>query len=117
MSDKQDIPPPCDREVFTKGEPIAALDARRWAAETWVQAVAKVSEQRVDWHYSGGIAQVLFLGDRAKVDAAIDMLAPTLNGTILERYGVGSAGLYRGGVTQLPANVIAVDTRSFVGRS
>lgn len=107
---KNDMPPPCDREVFTRGEPVAALNAARWAAETWVQAVAKESGQRVDWHYSGGIAQVLFLGDRTKVDAAIDKLVSALDGTILRRFGATSAGLYRGGVTPLPEGTIAVDT-------
>lgn len=96
------------RDVFQNGEPIVALDARANAAETWVKSVAAASGQRVHWHYSGGIAQVLFLGDRAKVSGAISALAALLNGRILRWLDEGCA-LYRGGCDALPDDVIAVN--------
>jgi len=103
-------PAPCDPEIFQRGQPVVLLDARSNAAESWVQAVAKMANARVDWHYSGGVAQVLHLGDaesRARVENAIDELAPTLKGTILRRYEPEDTGLYRNGVTQAPEGAIA----------
>jgi len=103
-------PPPCNQEIFQKGQPVAALDAPSNAAENWVQAVAKKARARVDWHYSGGIAQVLHLGDdesRARVEAAMDELEPTLKGTVMRRYRSGESGLYRKGITQTPPGAVA----------
>lgn len=100
----------CDSEVFEKGDPVAALDARSKAAEQWVRAFAEAANARVDWHYSGGVAQVLHLGDaesRARVEAAIDKLQHTLDGTILNRYPASATGLYRAGVSTIPTNAIA----------
>lgn len=103
-------PPPCAPEIFQKGQAVALLDARSNAAENWVRAVSKRAKARVDWHYSGGIAQVLHLGNtesRARVEAAIEELASTLKGRILQRCGAGNAGLYRNGVTEAPEGAIA----------
>ncbi len=102
----------CNLEIFKKGSPIAALDtATAEICEEWVKSVARNANARVDWHYSGGIAQVLYLGNHAvreRVDKAIDELANSLDGRILHRYNIGDSGLYRDGVTQLPKNAIAV---------
>ncbi len=124
----------CNQEVFTKGHAAACLDACTFVAERFVQAVAKESGQRVDWHYSGGIANVLYLGDHAKVMDAIAKLAsmlseqnPRLRGecgscsgsgadnrhrcaTIIKTYPYeGAHGVYRHG-DPLPDDVVAVDT-------
>lgn len=59
----------------------------------------------VDWHYSGGVAQVLYLGDeesRKKVEEAIEELAPKLKGTIMKKFEENEAGLYRKGVSTAP---------------
>lgn len=91
------LPPPCDREVYQRGEPVAILDAASNDAEQFVKAIARLASAKVDWHYSGGRAQVLFLGDadaRTRVEAALDTLEPTLKGTILKRITDG-IGLYR----------------------
>lgn len=97
----------CDQEVFEKGEPIALLDARTKHAEPWVQKVAAHSGQRVDWHYSGGVAQVLCLGDRAKVIASIRALEPELRGTLMRIFDEPAPGLFRAGVTEAPKDAIA----------
>lgn len=84
------------------------MDAGAEEAEAWVKAVAKTAKAKVDWHYSGGRAQVLHLGNvasRARVEQAIDSLAPILRGTILQRFGTGEVGLYRNGVTPDSARV------------
>jgi hypothetical protein len=71
MSDK------CDSDVYENGSQvflthtIAAKDV-----EKWVQAVAKESGQKVDWHYCGGRAVVLALGDLSKVYDALKKLRP-----------------------------------------
>ena len=77
---------PCDDEIFKTGQPIAALDGRSASVETWVRKIAAASGQRVDWHYVGGVARVLFLGNRAKVDAAIDATLTGRNVRILRRF-------------------------------
>jgi hypothetical protein len=68
----------CDQDVFKSGKGICVLDACMVRAEEWVQAVAKESGQKVDWHYSGGRANVLFIGDYDKVLAAVEKLKPLL---------------------------------------
>lgn len=110
MSSDGLTPPPCDQEIFEKGEPVAALDAASNAAERWVKSVAARAEARLDWHYSGGRAQVLHLGDassRARVMMAIDELENSLEGTILTIYRPGDSGLYRAGVTPAPEGALA----------
>lgn len=100
--------PRCDPKIFKKGKPVASLDARADDAEAWVKAIAKLAKAKVDWHYSGGRAQVLHLGNaesRVRVEKAVDELAPYLRGTILQRFGEGETGLYRSGVTPDSASV------------
>lgn len=98
----------CDSEVFKTGQSLA-LDARSAAAEPWVRQVALESGQRVDWHYSGGVAHVLVLGDHAGALEVAKRLAPKLDGTVLRWFGTEDAGCYRAGVTPLAAEVVAVD--------
>lgn len=98
-------PPPCDDEIFRRGEPIAAVDGRSNAIERWVKRVAQVANARVDWHYSGGRGHVLHLGDaesRGRVMQAVHDLEPELDGRILKLFHVGDAGLFRNGVTHIP---------------
>ena len=105
-----ETPPPCNTEIFKKGKSVVALDARSHAAEKWVKAVAKESGVPVDWHYSGGIANVLYLGDskaRAKVIKAIDKLEDSLDGEIWKRFEEEDPSLYRKGVTEAPEGSVA----------
>lgn len=119
----------CDQEVFDKGYSVATLDACMHRAEQWVQEVAQESGQRVDWHYYGGIANVLYLGDHAKVLAAVEKLRRQLKceavrydgecgscsgpthrlGRILSLSEAGAHGPYRAG-DEMPPGVVAVDT-------
>jgi len=119
----------CDQEVFDQGDSVAVLDACMHVAEEWVQKVAKASGQKVDWHYSGGVANVLYLGDHARVLAAVERLRPELErerpktaehscqcegdthsaGEVLRVYGSGAHGPYRAG-DPLPDGSIGVDT-------
>lgn len=89
----------CDAEVFRNGLSLAALDASSSSAERWVRTVAAQSGQRVDWHYSGGVAHVLVLGDHGKAMAAAKNITASAD----------DAGCYRTGVTPIPDGVIGVD--------
>lgn len=101
-------PADCNPEIFDKGKGICVVDGRSNAVERWVQSVAKKANAQVDWHYSGGRANVLHLGDdasRQRVLNAINELEGSLDGTILS---VDGPALYRAGDT-LPEGTIAVD--------
>lgn len=102
----------CDQEVFQKGTPLLAANTwypednpcRATGFEKWVKAIAKASGQKVDWHYSGGIAQVLYIGDRQKIlDAMKDNYCPA---QILRMFGVEDQGLYRSDVTPVPERTL-----------
>lgn len=68
----------CDSAVYRRGETICVFHAPSRPTEAWVRKVAKLSGQRVDWHYVAGYARVAFIGDRAAVRAAINDLLPAL---------------------------------------
>jgi hypothetical protein len=85
-------PTPCDTEIFQKGSGVCVADGSSNAIENWVQKIAMQANARVDWHYSGGRANVLHLGDdesRQRVLHAIN------DGTILSIEG---PTLFRNGV-------------------
>lgn len=123
----------CDKEVFAEGVSLLAIDGWAKDIEPWVQKVATHSGQRVDWHYSGGVAHVLVLGDHAKAMASVDALADQLvwvdseeprfseermnpvrrrNPRIMSRYASAEPGLYRAGVTDAPKGAIGAITTS-----
>ncbi len=101
-------PVPCDPEIFKNGKGVCVIDGSSNAVERWVQLVAKKANAKVDWHYSGGRANVLHLGDeksRYRVLIAIVELEDTLKGRILS---VDGSALYRDG-DKVPEGTIAVD--------
>ena len=101
-------PPPCNPDIFKNGRGICVLDGSSNAVESWVQAVAKKADAQVDWHYSGGRANVLHLGDdesRQRVLNAIEELEGDLQGDILS---VDGPALYRDG-DEVPEGTIAMD--------
>lgn len=66
MSDK------CDFDVYTNGTTVFLTHTiRAKEIEIWVQKIALDSGQKVDWHYVGGRAFVLSLGNLNKVKATI----------------------------------------------
>lgn len=105
----------CNSEIFKDGHAICALDACMHRAELWVKTVAAESGQRMDWHYSGGRANVLYIGDYDKVSDAVKHLTTDLSkhvplkknecgscdgdehrpGTVLRVWGPEADGLYR----------------------
>lgn len=70
-------PNPCDREIFQSGEQVFITHTiPSNAMERWGKRVARLSGQRVDWHFAGGRAVVLAVGDLARVQAAVNLLMP-----------------------------------------
>ncbi len=57
------VPPPCDSEIYEKGEGVCIVAGSRDAIERWVQMIALVANAKLDWIYNGGKASVLHLGD------------------------------------------------------
>lgn len=101
-------PPPCNPEIFEKGKGVCVLDGSSNAVERWVQKIAKAANAQVDWHYSGGRANVLHLGDdesRQRVLQAIKDLQSELKGTILS---IDGPALYRNGVEDTNTGPTAV---------
>jgi len=70
-------PKPCDPKIFSEGQSVFLTDSiPSNAMERWVQKVAHLSEQPVDWHFVGGRANVLAMGDIERVKTAIQHLMP-----------------------------------------
>jgi len=102
---------PCDPDVFREGKPLLAADTsdpncRADGFEAWVKDLATRSGQRIDWHYSGGVAQVLYLGDRSAIDAAITD-NPPCPARIMRFFRGNDPGLRRRDVTEAPRGAIA----------
>lgn len=70
----------CDPKVFKHGALVAQIaradGMRSWHIEEFVKSVARETGTATDWHYCGGRALVLTLGDRDTVRAAIDVQWP-----------------------------------------
>ena len=70
-------PAPCDDKIFKNGKCVLITHSiPSNAMEGWVKKVAEKSGQPVDWHFCGGRARVLALGDIDKVHKAIKELMP-----------------------------------------
>ncbi len=71
------IPPPCDPRIFKDGVQVFETSTiGSNALEGWVKQVAALSGQSVDWHWRGGRAVLLVLGDIEQVQGAIARLMP-----------------------------------------
>lgn len=108
-------PAPCNSEIFKNGQGVCVLDGSSNAIERWVQSIAKKADAQVDWHYSGGLANVLHLGDEAsreRVFAAINEFKSELDGTVLS---VGGPALYRNG-NLVPEGAITIDSNPIAAK-
>lgn len=111
MSTYRSVPPDCCPLVFKSGKPLLFASTGPVGGaqifEEWVVKIRQKSGQPVDWHYSGGTAQVLYLGDHeAVVEAARSIPLPS-GITILRWCAPMDRGLYRAGVTPTPDDAIA----------
>lgn len=100
-------PTPCNDDIFKNGTSVMTADTGPTGGchifEEWVVAVAKKSGQPVDWHYSGGIAQVLALGDLEAVRVAMEEVPVPASITLW-----GGGARYRAGVDSLPDGVLGI---------
>lgn len=70
----------CSDDLYQNGQPVLMVQGPRASTiEDWVQLVARVSGQRVDWHFVGGYARVVCLGDRDRVVQAASNLRVVLD--------------------------------------
>lgn len=74
----------CDEEVYRQGDPVAIAVGRAVVVEAWVVELRAASGQRVDWHYIGGRARVLALGDVEAVRRAVRERLTTFPGEIVQ---------------------------------
>lgn len=120
----------CDEQIFQNGSPIALFSGKAQEIGAIVQEATRQTGALLDWHYSGGVAQVLALINSPKQwesvvaffrasDAAKPVRDISSNPLILMNtfeYG-GGAGLYREGVTPVPEGAIAAAYDGDVGSS
>lgn len=79
-------PPACNPDIYKNGKTVCILSGSSNAIERWVQSVAQKAGAQVDWHYIGGRANVLHLGDEEshqRVLDAIEELKGTVPGQIM----------------------------------
>lgn len=100
-------PQPCNDEIFKNGKGCCVLDGNSNNVELFVQKIAEISKQQVDWHYSGGRANVLYIGDYDIVINTIHSLLPEISNYDVRLLSIGGPALYRQG-DYLPDNVIAI---------
>ena len=63
---------PCQDDIYKNGTCLFVTHSiSSDSIEAWVKQVAKKSGQPVDWHFAGGRARILALGDLDKVKQAI----------------------------------------------
>jgi hypothetical protein len=74
-------PPPCARDIYENGT-VAWIGegAGSNRNEAWVRALAAVTGQRCDWHFSGGRVVVMVApgGDVARVNHFAESMQPLL---------------------------------------
>lgn len=88
MAADEKTPPPCDKRIFKDGVAVCILDGKSDAIEKWVKGIARLTEAKVNWHYVGGRANVLYLGDDIgyeKVLECIYAFKDELDGSFLHR--------------------------------
>ena len=57
----------CDKDIYDNGTQVFLTHTISGKdIEKWVQKIAEESGEKVDWHYFGGRAVVLALGDLKK---------------------------------------------------
>ena len=78
---KTAIPVPCQDDIFKNGHTVFVIhhQLKSEYIEVWVKEVAKRSGEKVDWHYSGGHANILGMGDFEKIRNTIKEMLPELN--------------------------------------
>ena len=109
-------PAPCNPDIFTNGTGLCIVAGSSNAIEQWVQAIARKAGAQVDWHFCGGRANVLHLGDDASLQRALEAvkeMESQLDGQIMS---IGGPALFRNGVDEAPEGAVGYDPdfRAFI---
>ena len=88
-------PPPCNHDIFTKGSGVCVVDGESDAIERWVKSVAAKANAQVDWHFSGGLANVLHLGDKKSHERVLKAIVESKEELKGHLMSVGEPALYR----------------------
>jgi len=118
-------PTPCSKRVFEKGQSIILASTDNCGAEEFEAWIVKVREllsqsfllwdkTEIDWHYSGGVANVLYVGCREDVEKALKQLLPECPAQILRFVSDMEVGPYRAEVTPVPKGAIAAFDGGFI---
>lgn len=116
LDSKQEVPANANPKVFEKGTPIFQLHGPRpWMIETWLRDCD--TPKKLDWHFSGGIAQVLSL-DPDKHTEHLRKTVPALRAACelgQEKHSCGllelvetREGRFRAGVDEVPPGTVAI---------
>lgn len=88
----------CDKNIFKNGTPLCAVDTGPVGGadkfEEYIVGIRHWTNAQVDWHYSGGRAQVLVLGDMTPVKEEI-LKTPLPPGMMILRWFEPGQGLWR----------------------
>ena len=75
----------CDPEIYEKGEYIGhAWDIEATKINPWLEKAAKLSGQKIDWHWYAGYVAIKVLGDLKAALLAVIWYCP--KGTIMRVY-------------------------------
>jgi len=66
----------CDPNIYKNGVSVGWLSGRSEFVERYVKALATLSGQPVDWHYIGGRANILTIGDTNRIKELIQANPP-----------------------------------------
>jgi hypothetical protein len=86
MSTDGPTPKPCNKKILKNGTTVAMLAGSSNVIERWVRSVADRAKAQVDWHFAGGRAMVLHLGNKASLQRTLDAiqeLKPSFKGDVL----------------------------------
>lgn len=82
-----ETPRPCDPKVYKKGKNICVYHSiGKDVIEALVRRIGELSGQKVDWHYFGGRAVVLALGDVERARQAAEEVRPEFERQLREAY-------------------------------
>jgi hypothetical protein len=100
----------CNPEVFKNGKGACVVDgSSAEVIEVWVKKVAAKAEATMDWHWCGGVGNVLYLGDDAVRERVLCAIGELARHDGIQIMSVGKRALYRKGVDQPPEGAIGFD--------
>jgi len=111
--------PKCKKHIFLKGKSFliaSTFECGSEKFEEWVQKVdaALPGHTEVDWHYSGGRANMLYVGNRDAVAKAVQELISECPADIMGYASDTGLEPFRAGVSPAPENAMVVMDGGFI---